>query len=156
MASKTTYSKVLRNPNTEEIAEITATTENALQNKIDKQIKIWEKEQAEWEHQQYVNNQYRYVQEIDQENWERLNNLKYRMLFYIRRWAPYRYYEGLKRKRNYSQIQAPPTIKDIFKELKVLKKIGIWEVFSDERRNKHIAAEKKAEQPAKRREGVLR
>ena len=105
MASKTTYSEVLRNPYTGEIAEITATTENSLQNKIDKQIKIWEKEQAEWEQQQYVNNQYQYVQEIDQENWERLSNLKYRMLSYIKRWAPYRYYEGLKRKRSYSQIQ---------------------------------------------------
>lgn len=83
MASKTTYSETLRNPYTGEIAEITATTENALQNKIDKQVKIWEKEQAEWEHQQHVNNQYQYVQEIDQENWERLNNLKYRMLSYI-------------------------------------------------------------------------
>ena len=149
MASKITYSKVLRNPYTGESAEITATTENALRNKIDKQIKIWEKEQVEWEHQQYVNNQNQYVQEIDQENWDRLNNLKYRMLFYIKCWAPYRYYEGLK--RNYSQIQAPPTIKDIFKELKVPKKIGIWEVFSDERRNKRIAAEKKAEQVLQKR-----
>lgn len=151
MASKVTYSETLRNPYTGEIAEITATTENALQNKINKQIKIWEKEQAEWEHQQYVNNQYQYVQKIDQENWERLNNLKYRMLSYIKRWAPYRYYEGLKRKRNYSQIQAPPTIKDISKELKVPKKIDIWEFFSDERKNKRIAAEKKAEEVLQKR-----
>ena len=68
MASKTIYSKVLRNPYTGEIAEKTATTEYALQYKIDKQIKIWEKEQAEWEHQQYVNNQCQYVQAIDLEN----------------------------------------------------------------------------------------
>lgn len=146
MASKMTYSEVLRNPYTGEIVEITATTENALQNKIDKQIKVWEKEQAEWEHQQYINNQYQYVQEIDQENWERMTNLRYRMLSYIKRWAPYRYYEGLKRKRSYSQIQAPPTIKEISKELKVPKKIDVWEFFSDERKNKRIAAEKKAEQ----------
>lgn len=57
MVSKTIYSKVLRNLYTGEIAKIMATTENVLQNKIDKQIKIWEKGQAEWEHQQYVNSQ---------------------------------------------------------------------------------------------------
>ena len=57
MVSKTIYSKVLRNLYTGEIAKIMATTENVLQNKIDKQIKIWEKGQAEWEYQQYVNSQ---------------------------------------------------------------------------------------------------
>ncbi len=76
MASKKTYSEVLRNPYTGEIAGISAATENALQNKIDKQIKTWEKEQVEWEHQQYVNEQYQYVQEMNQENWERMNNLR--------------------------------------------------------------------------------
>lgn len=151
MASKKTYSEVLRNPYTGEIAEITATTENALQNKIDKQIKTWEKEQAEWEHQQYVNEQYQYVQEIDQENWERMNNLKHHMLSYIRRWAPYRYYESLKRKRSYSQLQSQPTLKEVSKDLKVPKKIDIWEFFSDERKKKRIAAEKKAEQELKKR-----
>ena len=146
MAGKKTYSEVLRNPYTGEIAEITATTENALQNKIDKQIKIWEKDQKEWEHQQYVNDKYQYVREIDKENLERLHNLKYRMLSDIKRWSPYRYYEGLKRKTSYSQIAAPPTINEISKDLNVPKKIGIWEFFSDERRNKRIIAEKKAEQ----------
>lgn len=73
------------------------------------------------------------------------------MLFYIKRWAPYGYYEGLKRKRSYSQIQTPPAIKNIFKELKVPKKIGIWEFFSDARKNKRIAAKKKAEQVLQKR-----
>lgn len=151
MASKKNYSEVLRNPYTGEVAEITATTENALRNKIDKQIKIWEKEQAEWEHQCYVDDQYQYVQEIDWENWKLMNNLKYHMLSNIRRWAPYHYYESLKKKRSYSQIQSPPTLKEVSKDLKVPMKIGIWEVFSEERKKKRIAAEYKAEQELKER-----
>ena len=53
MANSMKFSQWLRNPYTGEEVEITAATENSLQNKIDKQIKAWEKDQAEWERQQY-------------------------------------------------------------------------------------------------------
>ncbi len=52
MANTMKFSQWLRNPYTGEEVEITAATENSLQNKIDKQIKAWEKDQAEWERQQ--------------------------------------------------------------------------------------------------------
>ncbi len=54
MANSKTLSQWLRNPYTGEEIEITATTESALNIKCEKQIKIWEKDQAEWERQQYV------------------------------------------------------------------------------------------------------
>lgn len=149
MVERKTYSEKLRNPYTGEFIELSATTENALHNKIDKQYKTWEKEQDEWEHQQYVNEQYQFVQEIDKENRERMNNLQYHMLSYIRRWSPERYYAGLKRKGNFSQIQAPPTIKDVSRELKVPLKIGLWEYISENRKKKRIEAEKNAQQVLK-------
>lgn len=48
MANSKKLSQWLHNPYTGEEIEITATTENALNNKCEKQIKAWEKEQAEW------------------------------------------------------------------------------------------------------------
>lgn len=145
MANSMKFSQWLRNPYTGEEVEITAATENSLQNKIDKQIKAWEKDQAEWERQQYVEEQKQYVQQMDEENWLLIQNLRLHMLSNIVRWSSYRYYDGLKRKRRYSDICSPPTIKEINKELKVPVKIGLWEHFSEKRKNKRIAAEKMAQ-----------
>lgn len=145
MANSMKFSQWLRNPYTGEEVEITAATENSLQNKIDKQIKAWEKDQAEWERQQYVEEQKQYVQQMDEENWQLIRNLRRHMLSNIVRWSSYRYYDGLKRKRRYSDICSPPTIREINKELKVPVKIGLWEHFSEERKNKRLVAEKKAQ-----------
>lgn len=145
MANSKKLSQWLHNPYTGEEIEITATTENALNNKCEKQIKAWEKEQAEWERQQYVEDQKQYVQQMDEENWQLIQNLRRHMLSYIVRWSSYRYYDVLKRKNRYSDISSPQTIKEINKELKVPIKIGLWEHFSEERKNKSIAAEKKAQ-----------
>lgn len=91
MANSKKLSQWLHNPYTGEEIEITATTENALNNKCEKQIKAWEKEQAEWERQQYVEDQKQYVQQMDEENWQLIQNLRRHMLSYIVRWSSYRY-----------------------------------------------------------------
>lgn len=144
MANNKRLSQWLRNPYTGEEIEIIATTEGALDNKCEKQIKAWEKEQEEWERQQYVAEQYQNVQQMDEENWQLIHNLRYHMLSYILRWSSYRYYESMKRKHRYLEIFSPPTLKEINKELKVPCKIGALEYFSEERKNRRIAAEKKA------------
>lgn len=146
MANSKKLSQWLRNPYTGGEIEITATTENALNNKCEKQIKTWEKEQAEWERLQYVAEQYQNVQQMDEENWQLIQNLRYHMLSYIKRWPSYRYYDSLKRKRRYSDISTPPTLKKVNKDLKVPWKIGVIEFFSEDRKKRRLAAEKKAQQ----------
>lgn len=151
MANSKKLSQWLRNPYTGEELEITATTESALNNKCEKQIKTWEKEQAEWERQQYVAEQYQNVQQMDEENWWLIQNLRHRMLSYIVWWPSYRYYDGLKKKRRYSDISTPPTLKEVKKDLKVPWKIGVLEFFSEERKKRRIAAEKKAQKVLEKR-----
>ena len=87
MTNSMKFSQWLRNPYTGEEVEITAATENSLQNKIEKQIKAWEKDQAEWERQQYVEEQKQYVQQMDEEDWQLIQNLRLHMLSNIVRWS---------------------------------------------------------------------
>lgn len=152
MANSKKLSQWLRNPFTGEEIEITATTESALNNKCEKQSKIWEKDQAEWERQKYATEQYQNVQQMDEENRQLIHNLRHRMLSYIVRWPSYRYYDGLKRKRRYSDISAPPTLKEVKKDIKVPWKIGALEFFSEERKKRRVAVEKKAQQELEKRQ----
>ena len=151
MANSKKLSQWLRNPYTGEEIEITATTENALNNKCEKQIKAWEKEQAEWERRQYVAEQYQNVQQMDEENSRLIQNLRYHILSYIKRWSSYRYYYGLKRNRRYSDISAPPTLKEVNRDLKVPWKIGVVEFFSEDRKKRRLAAEKNAQRELEKR-----
>lgn len=143
MVNSKKFSKWLYNPDTGEEIEINATTENALHNKCEKQIRTWEKERAERERRQYIAEQDENVRQLNEENERLIFNLRYHMLSYILQWSSYRYYERLKRKRRYSEISLPPTLKEINKELKVPWKIGVLEHFSEERKNRRIIAEKK-------------
>ena len=151
MANSKKLSQWLRNPYTGEEIEIIATTESALNNKCEKQIKDWEKEQAEWERQQYVAEQYQNVLQMNEENWRLIQNLRYHMLSFIIRWPSYRYYDSLKIKLRYSDISAPPTLKEVNKDLKVPWKIGVIEFFFEDRKKRRLAAEKRAQQVLEKR-----
>lgn len=68
------------------------------------------------------------------------------MLSNISRWSSYRYYNGLKRNRRYSEISETPTLKEVNKDLKVPWEIGVLEFFSEDRKKRRIVEEKRAQQ----------
>lgn len=148
VAGKKKLVETIGNPYTGEHAKITATTESALNKKIETQYKKWGAEQIKWEKEQEKIEQERYQFERQEEAYrlsrqcsKDLSAIKHRLLIGVTEASVPEYYESLKRVRRYTQIHQTPNLDIMKKDLKVPKRIAFIESVFPKRKVNRIQLE---------------